>query len=198
MANGGGWSWRVCLHMRLGLLPKEPPLTSFFSGGVALHSFPPPLLRFRPTLLTCSRREAVTARRCRCKPLVPSCWLVSIFVLLQVIGSVASHLEKLSLIGKITKLSNPHEFPPNLLKLTLHTSHLQKESTTKLERLPKLKMLILGKGAYNVQELSFNVEGFSQLNILRLIQLKELEQWTIKKRALPRLEHMVIDGCEKC
>ncbi|MED6220944.1 hypothetical protein PIB30_049700 [Stylosanthes scabra] len=111
--------------------------------------------------------------------------------------SQCSHLEKLSLIGKITKLPDPHEFPPNLLKLTLHNSHLQKESIAKLERLPKLKMLILGKGAYNVQELSFNAEGFSQLNILRLIQLKELEEWTVEERALPRLEHMVIDGCEK-
>ncbi|MED6225765.1 hypothetical protein PIB30_096889 [Stylosanthes scabra] len=63
---------------------------------------------------------------------------------------------------------------------------LLKESTAKLERLPKLKMLILGKDAYNVQELSFNAEGFSQLNILRLIQLKELEQWTIKERALKK------------
>ncbi|KAL1354872.1 disease resistance protein RPP13 [Arachis hypogaea] len=107
------------------------------------------------------------------------------------------HLEKLSLIGKIRKLPDPHEFPPNLLKLTLHNSHLQKESIAKLERLPKLKMLILGKGAYNVQELSFNAEGFSQLNILRLIQLKELEEWTVEERALPRLEHMLIDGCEK-
>lgn len=75
--------------------------------------------------------------------------------------SQCTQLQKLSLNGKIKKLPDPHEFPPNMLKLTLHNSHLQKESIAKLERLPKLKML---------------AEGFSQLHVLRLILLKELEE----------------------
>lgn len=107
------------------------------------------------------------------------------------------NLQKLSLNGKIKKLPDPHEFPPNLLKLTLHNSHLQKESIAKLERLPKLKMLVLGKGAYNWPELSFNAEGFSQLHVLRLIHLKELEEWKVEEKAVPMLECMVIDRCEK-
>ncbi|TKY70428.1 Disease resistance RPP8 protein 3 [Spatholobus suberectus] len=111
--------------------------------------------------------------------------------------SQCTHLQKLSLNGKIKKLPDPHEFPPNLLKLTLHNSHLQKESIAKLERLPNLKMLILGKGAYNWPELTFNAEGFSQLHILRLVLLKELEEWTVEESAMPRLENMIIDRCEK-
>lgn len=111
--------------------------------------------------------------------------------------SQCTHLQKLYLNGKIKKLPDPHEFPPSLLKLTLHNSHLQKESIAKLERLPKLKMLILGKGAYNWPELSFNAEGFSQLHVLRLILLKELEDWKVEEKAMPRLEYMVIDRCEK-
>ncbi|XP_061345665.1 putative disease resistance protein At1g50180 [Gastrolobium bilobum] len=111
--------------------------------------------------------------------------------------SQCTHLQKLYLNGKIKKLPDPHEFPPNLLKLTLHNSHLQKESIAKLERLPNLKMLILGKGAYNWPELTFTAGGFSQLHILRLILLKELEEWTVEERAMPRIEHMVIDRCEK-
>ncbi|KAK7406749.1 hypothetical protein VNO78_08380 [Psophocarpus tetragonolobus] len=111
--------------------------------------------------------------------------------------SQCTHLQKLSLNGKIKKLPEPHEFPPNLLKLTLHNSHLQKESIAKLERLPNLKMLILGKGAYNWPELNFSAEGFPQLHILRLVLLKELEEWTVEESAMTRLENMVIDRCEK-
>ncbi|QCE08216.1 disease resistance protein RPM1 [Vigna unguiculata] len=111
--------------------------------------------------------------------------------------SQCTHLQKLSLNGKIKKLPDPHEFPPNLLKLTLHNSHLQKESIAKLERLPKLKMLVLGERAYNWPELTFNSEGFSQLLILRLVLLKELEDWTVEQSSIPRLEYMVIDRCEK-
>ncbi|XP_027359841.1 putative disease resistance protein At1g50180 [Abrus precatorius] len=111
--------------------------------------------------------------------------------------SQCTNLQKLSLNGKITKLPDPHEFPPNLLKLTLHNSHLQKESIAKLERLPNLKMLVLGRGAYSWPELTFNAEGFSKLYILKLVLLKELEEWTVEESAMPRLEHMVIDRCEK-
>lgn len=111
--------------------------------------------------------------------------------------SQCTHLQKLSLNGKIKKLPEPHEFPPNLLKLTLHNSYLQKESIAKLERLPNLKMLILGQGAYNWPELNFNAEGFPQLHILRLVLLKELEEWTVEGSAMPRLENIVIDRCEK-
>ncbi|KAI5438893.1 hypothetical protein KIW84_024569 [Lathyrus oleraceus] len=111
--------------------------------------------------------------------------------------SQCTQLQKLSLNGKIKKLPDPHEFPPNMLKLTLHNSHLQKESIAKLERLPKLKMLLLGKGAYNWAELSFGAEGFSQLHVLRLILLKELEEWKVEEKAMPMLEYMVIDRCEK-
>ncbi|KAL9328791.1 hypothetical protein ACSQ67_003794 [Phaseolus vulgaris] len=111
--------------------------------------------------------------------------------------SQCTHLQKLSLNGKIKKLPQPHEFPPNLLKLTLHNSHLQKESIAKLQRLPNLKMLVLGKGAYDWPELTFNSEGFSQLHILRFVLLKELEDWTVEQSAMPRLEYMVIDRCEK-
>jgi disease resistance protein RPM1 len=111
--------------------------------------------------------------------------------------SQCTQLQKLSLNGKIKKLPDPHEFPPNLLKLTLHNSHLQKESIAKLERLPKLKMLILGKKAYNWTELSFSAEGFSQLHVLRLTLLKELEEWKVEEKAMPMLEYIVIDRCEK-
>ncbi|KAI4314808.1 hypothetical protein L6164_027679 [Bauhinia variegata] len=111
--------------------------------------------------------------------------------------SQCNHLIKLSLNGKINRLPEQHEFPPNLMKLTLHNSLLQMESIAKLERLPNLKMLVLGKGAHNCPELIFSAEGFPQLRILRFNLLNELEEWTVEERALPRLEQLVINRCEK-
>ncbi|CAJ2678761.1 unnamed protein product [Trifolium pratense] len=58
-------------------------------------------------------------------------------------------------------------------------------------------MLILGKKAYNWTELSFSAEGFSQLHVLRLTLLKELEEWKVEEKAMPMLEYIVIDRCEK-
>ncbi|KAI4327660.1 hypothetical protein L6164_020095 [Bauhinia variegata] len=111
--------------------------------------------------------------------------------------SQCTDLIKLSLNGKIKKLPDPHEFPPNLMKLTLHNSLLQMESIAKLERLTNLKTLVLGKGAHNWPELIFSAEGFPQLRILRFDLLRELEEWKVEERALPRLEHVVINRCEK-
>lgn len=58
-------------------------------------------------------------------------------------------------------------------------------------------MLVLGKGAYSWAELSFGAEGFSQLHVLWLILLKELEEWKVEEKAMLMLEYMVIDRCEK-
>ncbi|KAF7809696.1 disease resistance RPP8-like protein 3 [Senna tora] len=111
--------------------------------------------------------------------------------------SQCTNLHKLSLNGKIKKLPDPHEFPPNLIKLTLHNSYLQMDSISKLERLPQLKMLVLGKGAYDWPELRFSGEGFSELRILRLNVLRELEEWRVEEGGMPRVEHIVINRCEK-
>ncbi|KAK9265948.1 hypothetical protein L1049_003472 [Liquidambar formosana] len=106
------------------------------------------------------------------------------------------HLHKLCFNGKMKKLPDPHEFPPNLVKLTLYNSHLQTDSISKLERLPNLKVLILGNGSYNSRELVCSSEGFPQLQVLRLLLLKGLEEWTVEEKAMPKLRHLVINRCE--
>ncbi|CAL9023236.1 unnamed protein product [Prunus brigantina] len=76
------------------------------------------------------------------------------------------HLQKLSLDGEIKKLPDPHQFPPNLVKLTLKASYLEEDSIIKLERLPNLKMLLLGYCSYNWTKLvCSSSEGFPQLHI---------------------------------
>ncbi|XP_021275163.1 putative disease resistance protein At1g50180 [Herrania umbratica] len=111
--------------------------------------------------------------------------------------SHCEHLQKLCFYGKMEKLPDPQEFPPSLIKLTLYNSQLQRDSITKLERLPNLEMLVLGEGSYNLRDMTFSSESFPKLEILRLHLLKELEEWTVEERAMPKLKHLVINRCEK-
>ncbi|KAH1113368.1 hypothetical protein J1N35_006746 [Gossypium stocksii] len=59
--------------------------------------------------------------------------------------SYCEHLQKLCFYGRIEKLPDPQEFPPNLIKLTLYNSELQRDSIAKLERLPNLEMLTINQ-----------------------------------------------------
>ncbi|XP_022739896.1 putative disease resistance protein At1g50180 [Durio zibethinus] len=111
--------------------------------------------------------------------------------------SNCEHLQKLCFYGKMEKLPDPQEFPYNLIKLTLYNSQLQRDAITKLERLPNLEMLVLGDGSYNWRDMTFSSESFPKLEILRLHLLKELEEWIVEERAMPKLKHLVINRCEK-
>ncbi|XP_021824981.1 probable disease resistance RPP8-like protein 2 [Prunus avium] len=107
------------------------------------------------------------------------------------------HLHKLCLKGKIEKLPDVCEFPPNLVKLSLIGSELQKDSIGKLERLPYLKMLVLGNQSYKWRELVCSSEGFPQLQVLHLVSLRALEEWTVEENAMMKLKHLKIQRCLK-
>ncbi|KAK8607494.1 hypothetical protein V6N13_053227 [Hibiscus sabdariffa] len=111
--------------------------------------------------------------------------------------SCCEHLQKLCFYGKMEKLPDPQEFPPNLVKLKLYNSQLPRDSITKFGRLPNLEMLVLGDGSYNWREMVFVSESFPKLEILRFHLLKELEDWIIEESAMPKLKHLVINRCEK-
>ncbi|BBH05425.1 hypothetical protein Prudu_016803 [Prunus dulcis] len=107
------------------------------------------------------------------------------------------HLHKLCLKGKIEKLPHVREFPPNLVKLSLIGSELQKDSIVQLERLPYLKMLVLGNQSYKWRELVSFSEGFPQLQVLHLVSLMELEEWTVEENAMMNLKHLKIEDCPR-
>ncbi|BFG35043.1 hypothetical protein CerSpe_213160 [Prunus speciosa] len=107
------------------------------------------------------------------------------------------HLHKLCLKGKIEKLPDVCEFPPKLVKLSLIGSELQKDSIVQLERLPYLKMLVLGNQSYKWRELVCSSEVFPQLQVLHLVSLTELEEWTVEDNAMMKLKHLKIESCLK-
>ncbi|XP_021830478.1 disease resistance protein RPP8-like [Prunus avium] len=106
------------------------------------------------------------------------------------------HLHKLHLKGKIKKLPDPHQFPPNLIKLSLFHSDLEEDSIVKLGRLPNLKMLLLGYDSYKWRKLvCSSSEGFPQLHILHLQNLDELEELIVEEEAMMKLKNLKIDRC---
>ncbi|CAL8176581.1 unnamed protein product [Prunus armeniaca] len=106
------------------------------------------------------------------------------------------HLCKLHLEGEIKKLPDPHQFPPNLIKLSLFNSDLEEDSIVKLGSLPNLKMLLLGLNSWNWTKLvCSSSEGFPQLHILHLQCLWFLEELIVEEGAMMKLKNLKISHC---
>ncbi|KAF8398842.1 hypothetical protein HHK36_014705 [Tetracentron sinense] len=105
------------------------------------------------------------------------------------------HRHKLYLNGRTEKLPHPHEFPPNLTKLSLRYSELEQDRIATLEKLPNLRILKLLKESYVGSEMVCNVRGFPRLQFLELRYLDKLEDWKVAEGAMPSLKHLELDGC---
>ncbi|XP_015159232.1 putative late blight resistance protein homolog R1B-16 [Solanum tuberosum] len=93
----------------------------------------------------------------------------------------------------------PHcdNFPPNLKKLTLCTTHLEWEDMNILSKLPNLEVLKLKDHAFrgHIWKLSDeDADGFLKLKFL-LLEHMHLEQWEATSYHFPSLEHLVLTHC---
>ncbi|KAF5200087.1 Disease resistance protein [Thalictrum thalictroides] len=68
---------------------------------------------------------------------------------------------------------------------------------TTLEKLPSLIKLKLQYNAYRGKELVCTVKGFPQLQMLRLLDLDELDEIKVAEGALPSFRHLEIWQCMK-
>ncbi|KAK2653898.1 hypothetical protein Ddye_013754 [Dipteronia dyeriana] len=109
--------------------------------------------------------------------------------------SLLRSVTKLCLKGRISMLSSPHQFPPNITQLTMHRSFLHVNPMGVLKLLPKLSILRLRKESYKGNQLTIYAGGFPLLNFLELEGLDELEHLTIQDGAMPRLKHFRISSC---
>ncbi|KAL5717498.1 hypothetical protein ACHQM5_010487 [Ranunculus cassubicifolius] len=105
-------------------------------------------------------------------------------------------LQKLYLWGRIEELPGSDVFPPNLIKLTLHVSRLEKDPMETLGKLPNLISLQLQYDAYKGKELLCTANSFPHLQILRLLGLYELEEWILMEGTMPALTHLEIWDCK--
>ncbi|XP_078158112.1 disease resistance protein RPP13-like [Carex rostrata] len=88
-------------------------------------------------------------------------------------------------------------FPPNLTKLTLKWSKLEKDPMPILEKLLSLRILHLGARSYLGTKLICSTGGFPNLEILRLQWLPSLCHWDIEEGAMPVVRHLIIYNCER-
>lgn len=64
-----------------------------------------------------------------------------------------------------------------------------------LEKLPKLRKLILADKSFVGEEMICHAEGFTQLRHLELDQLRNLENWSVDEGAMPRLSFLKLSSC---
>ncbi|KAL5744632.1 hypothetical protein ACOSQ2_027748 [Xanthoceras sorbifolium] len=111
--------------------------------------------------------------------------------------SEVHRLTKLCLHGRINTIPGPHEFPPNIAQLTLHSSFLSVNPMDVLKQLPKLSILRMRNQSYTGDQMAISAGGFPLLKFLELEGLDVLQELTIEDGALPRLRHFRISSCRE-
>ncbi|XP_058112935.1 disease resistance protein RPP8-like [Magnolia sinica] len=107
------------------------------------------------------------------------------------------HLYYMHLSGRLVKLPDLHEFPPNLTDLHLYGSKLEQDPMGTLEKLPNLRILRYGGDAYVRKEMVFSAGGFPLLNDLMIWECNKLEEWTVENGAMPYLTYLRIMRCKR-
>ncbi|KAL0414114.1 UNVERIFIED_CONTAM: Disease resistance RPP8-like protein 3 [Sesamum radiatum] len=99
--------------------------------------------------------------------------------------------------GHISRLPLHEEISSNLAKIVLDGSELMEDPMPTLEKLPKLRVLILGNDVFAGKTLSCSAPGFIELRRLELLNLQYLEKWTVEEGAMLRLSNLTTVDCKK-
>ncbi|KAH0757047.1 hypothetical protein KY290_020540 [Solanum tuberosum] len=105
-------------------------------------------------------------------------------------------LHKLWLQGRIEKLPLSDQFPNSIIMMILSSSELTEDPMPTLGMLPNLRNLDLFR-AYGGKEITCSDNSFSQLEILRLDCLENLERWHLATSAMPHIKGFAISHCPK-
>ncbi|XP_006359361.1 disease resistance protein RPP13-like [Solanum tuberosum] len=102
-------------------------------------------------------------------------------------------LQKLSLGGRLEKLP---VFPDSITMIVIWQSRLTKDPMPILGMLPNLRNLHLSR-AYEGEEIMCSDYSFSQLELLHLYGLDNLERWHLGTNAMPLIKDLSIYNCQK-
>ncbi|XP_060670399.1 disease resistance protein RPM1 isoform X1 [Ziziphus jujuba] len=108
-----------------------------------------------------------------------------------------SKLEKLSelyLVGDLSSTNLP-QFPPNLKILTLTGSQLKNDSLRMLGKLSCLETLRFYGQSYSYDRIIFHKDEFSNLVVLKLWKLVQLETLEMKEGAMSKLQELDVRSC---
>ncbi|KAH0692369.1 hypothetical protein KY285_019466 [Solanum tuberosum] len=108
-------------------------------------------------------------------------------------GESCEKLQKLLLGGRLEKLP---VFPDSITMIFLWVSRLTKDPMPILGMLPNLRNLELD-AAYEGEEIMCSDYSFSQLELLHLYGLENLERWHLGTNAMPLIKDLVIHHCPK-
>ncbi|XP_027152061.1 probable disease resistance protein RF9 [Coffea eugenioides] len=87
--------------------------------------------------------------------------------------------------------------PAGLTRLELYDTNIEEDPMETLEKLPNLRLLVLGPNSFLGQEIICHSMGFSRLKHLELCELGNLKQWKLEEGAMPNLSTLQIRFCEK-
>ncbi|KAL2529735.1 Disease resistance RPP8-like protein 3 [Forsythia ovata] len=104
-------------------------------------------------------------------------------------------LSNLNLLGKLQKLPERDQFPPNIKVLTLSVSHLVNDPMPILGLLPSLTVLRLLANSYCGKIIVCPQGTFKELRVLNLWMLKHLEEWELEEGAMEKLKELNIRCC---
>ncbi|KAI4297288.1 hypothetical protein L6164_037182 [Bauhinia variegata] len=121
----------------------------------------------------------MTSKNAELRPLLSRCYAIS----------------KMHLEGHITKLSECHQLSVNLAKLVIKRTFLEEDPMATLEKLPRLRVLFLGRESFMGQKLICSQRGFPQLIYLRLHGLHNVKELGIGKEAMRGLLLLDISDC---
>ncbi|KAM6598097.1 hypothetical protein CsatA_008621 [Cannabis sativa] len=107
------------------------------------------------------------------------------------------HIYKLSVESAILRLPQVNQFSPNLIKLRLSNLQLKDDPMPTLEKLPKLRVLMIGVNSFTGDEMVCSRGGFPRLESLQLSCLRNLKEWKVEESALPTLAYLRIHGCSR-
>ncbi|RDY12250.1 Disease resistance protein RPM1, partial [Mucuna pruriens] len=113
------------------------------------------------------------------------------------LNSLKNHkqLTDVYLLGRLTSPSILSQFPTSLSELTLSDSKLEDDPMQILKALPNLRWLSLRHESYMGKKLVCNSNSFPRLNLLKVLNLKHLEELNIEEKALRSLRNLKIRSC---
>ncbi|KAI3854339.1 hypothetical protein MKX03_012801 [Papaver bracteatum] len=109
--------------------------------------------------------------------------------------SCCHNVHRIELNGRLDVLSL-QKYPPNLSKLTLIRSYLEKDPIETLQHLPNLKLLEL-TWAFEGEEMVCYTKGFPQLQVLHIEDMGFLNKWTIDEGGMPCLKEFYLSGLDQ-
>ncbi|KAK3028652.1 hypothetical protein RJ639_037832 [Escallonia herrerae] len=98
--------------------------------------------------------------------------------------------------GVIDELPASGSFPESLASLILRDSEFTEDPMPTLESLPNLRSLELIR-VYHGNKIVCSASGFRQLEVIRISDLGELEEWQVEEGAMPVIKGLHIHGCNK-